>query len=80
MLAGLRVFLEMAVCLAVLSAATSHAAPVSAKYDTLKAGAAVGAKIPHGLKSVDHQNQHQDFKSLAHSRGLVILFSRSLDW
>jgi hypothetical protein len=40
----------------------------------------VGAKISHDLKTVDHQNQHQDFKSLAHSRGLVILFSRSLDW
>ena len=52
----------------------------TAKYDTLKAGPAVGAKIPHDLKTVDHQNQYQDFKSLAHSRGLVILFSRSLDW
>ena len=80
MFAGLRVLLGMAVCLAVLSAATAHAAPASAKYDTLKAGPAVGTKIPHDLKTVDHQNQHQDFKSLAHSRGLVILFSRSLDW
>jgi len=52
----------------------------ASQYDTLKAGSAVGAKIPHDLKTVDHQNQHQDFKSLAHARGLVILFSRSLDW
>ena len=51
-----------------------------AQYDTLKAGPAVGAKIPHDLKTVDHRDQHQDFKTLAHSRGLVILFSRSLDW
>lgn len=57
-----------------------QAATDTSKYDTLKAGPAVGAKIPHDLKTVDHQNQHQDFKSLAHSRGLVILFSRSLDW
>lgn len=69
----------------ILLAAAFVSAPVqaatdTAKYDTLKAGPAVGAKIPHDLKSVDHQNQHQDFKSLAHSRGLVILFSRSLDW
>lgn len=57
-----------------------QAATDTAKYDTLKAGPAVGVKIPHNLKTVDHQDQHQDFKSLAHSRGLVILFSRSLDW
>ena len=80
MFAGLRVFLGMAVCVASLSAATGQAAADASKYDTLKAGPAVGAKIPHDLKTVDHLNQHQDFKSLAHSRGLVILFARSLDW
>lgn len=63
-----------------LSAAPVQAATDTSKYDTLKAGPAVGAKIPHDLKTVDHQNQHQDFKSLAHKKGLVILFSRSLDW
>ena len=52
----------------------------ASQYDTLKAGPPVGAKIPHDLKTVNHQNQHQDFKSLAHKKGLVILFSRSLDW
>jgi hypothetical protein len=80
MFAGARVFLGIAVCLTVLSAAMAQAAYASSKYDTLKAGPPVGAKIPHDLKTVDHQNQYQDFKSLAHSRGLVILFSRSLDW
>ena len=66
-----------------LYAAILFAFPAQAaqsQYDTLKAGPAVGTKIPHDLKTVDHQNQHQDFKSLAHARGLVILFSRSLDW
>ena len=63
-----------------LQVAADTSSTDTAKYDTLKAGPAVGAKIPHDLKTVDHQNQHQDFKSLAHSRGLVILFSRSLDW
>ena len=43
-------------------------------------GPKVGAVIPHMLKTVDHQNQNQDFKSLARKRGLVILFSRSLNW
>tara|TARA_R110000868_G_scaffold150271_3_gene373348 strand:- start:1481 stop:1711 length:231 start_codon:yes stop_codon:yes gene_type:complete len=61
----------------VLLAAPVHAA---SQYDTLKAGPAVGAKIPHDLKTVDHLNQHRDFRTLAHKRGLVILFSRSLDW
>lgn len=58
------------------------ASPVQAAspYDTLKAGPPVGTKIPHDLKTVDHRNQHRDFKTLAHARGLVILFSRSLDW
>ncbi len=50
------------------------------KYDQLDKGPKVGTTIPHMLKSVDHQNQHQDFKSLARRRGLIILFSRSLDW
>jgi len=80
MFAGLRVFLGMAVCLAAFSAVPAGAAPASSKYDTLKAGPAIGAKIPHDLKTVDHRNQHQDFKSLARKKGLVILFSRSLDW
>ena len=65
---------------AVLFAAPLQANAASARYDTLKVGPAVGTKIPHDLKTVDHRNQHQDFKSLAHKRGLVILFSRSLDW
>lgn len=43
-------------------------------------GPKVGTIIPHMLKTVDHRNQNQDFKSLARKRGLVILFSRSLSW
>ena len=50
------------------------------KYDQLDRGPKVGTTIPHMLNSVDHRNQHQDFKSLARRRGLIILFSRSLDW
>lgn len=66
---------------AAFAATLSVSAPAAAsQYDTLKAGPPVGAKIPHDLKTVDHQNQHQDFKSLAYKKGLVILFSRSLDW
>ncbi|MGB0630189.1 MAG: hypothetical protein ACPGRZ_05800 [Alphaproteobacteria bacterium] len=64
-------------CVAALPAL---AASPSAKYDTLKAGPPIGAKIPHDLKTVDQNNQHQDFKALAHKRGLVVLFTRSVDW
>lgn len=77
MLNRLRNLLVLMLCVA---AAPAIAASPSAKYDTLKAGPAVGAKIPHDLKSVDQNNQHQDFKALALARGLVILFSRSVDW
>ena len=62
------------------AAVPAMAASPSAQYDTLKAGPPVGAKIPHDLKTVDQNNQHQDFKALAHSRGLVVLFTRSVDW
>ncbi|MBT4703485.1 MAG: hypothetical protein HOB79_20620, partial [Rhodospirillaceae bacterium] len=48
--------------------------------DELKRGPKVGAKIPHTLKVRDQANQYRDFKSLARRRGLIILFSRSLDW
>ena len=58
----------------------TRSAATSAKHDTLKAGPAVSAKIPHNLKTVDQNNQHQDFTALAHSRGLVVLFTRSVDW
>lgn len=69
-----------AIALALYASALFAVPATAGQYDTLKAGPAVGAKIPHDLKTVDHRNQHRDFKSLAHARGLVILFSRSLDW
>ena len=80
MLLNLRFFLAVAFCSAALLTAPLHGAAAASAYDTLQVGPPVGAKIPHNLKTVDHNNQHQDFKSLAHSRGPVILFSRSLDW
>ena len=80
MLSGLRYLCGLVFCAALLSGVPVQAQVESAKYDALKAGPAVGTQIPHDLKTVDHRNQHQDFKSLAHKKGLVILFSRSLDW
>ena len=50
------------------------------QFDKLDKGPKLGAAIPHSLGATDQQNQHQDFKSLARRRGLIIFFSRSLDW
>ena len=48
--------------------------------DELRQGPKVGMAIPHSLKAPDQNKQERDFKSLARKRGLIILFSRSLDW
>jgi len=48
--------------------------------DTLKRGPELGSRIPHDLKVRDQNNQYMEFKSLARKRGLIVLFSRSLDW
>ena len=58
------------------------AAPAGAAglYDTLPKGPRVGETIAHSLAASDQNGQHRDFKSLARRRGLILLFSRSLDW
>ena len=66
---------------AILLALTLPAAGQAADaVDELSLGPGVGSKIPHNLMVPDHKKQERDFKAIAHSRGLVILFSRSLDW
>ncbi len=55
-------------------------APAANPLDTLDKGPGVGRTIPHSLAVRDHDNRRQDFKSLARRRGLILLFSRSLDW
>ncbi len=50
------------------------------RHDTLDKGPRVGETIPHSLAASDQNDQHRDFKSLARRRGLILLFSRSLDW
>ena len=56
-------------------------ADAAAQYnDKLDLGPKIGEAIPHTLGATDQHGQHQDFKSLARRRGLIILFSRSLDW
>ena len=62
--------------------AIALAAPQAAAADqfTLDKGPRVGRTIPHSLAVRDQNDQHRDFKSLARRRGLIVLFSRSLDW
>ena len=43
-------------------------------------GPTVGSQVPQSIKVPDQNNQYQTFKSLARKRGLIVLFSRSLDW
>jgi len=65
----------LVVCLLPLGAA---AAGVS--FDNLRQGPKVGAKVPHGLAAPDQNGVKQDFRSLRRKRGLILLFTRSLDW
>ncbi|MGB0576831.1 MAG: hypothetical protein ACPGPC_11870 [Alphaproteobacteria bacterium] len=48
--------------------------------DELTIGPKVGTALPHALKAQDQNSQYRDFKSLARKRGLIVMFSRSLDW
>ncbi len=61
-------------------ALTAVPAGAAERYDTLDKGPRVGETIPHSLAVRDQHNQHRDFKSLARRRGLILMFSRSLDW
>ena len=65
---------SLALVLAIPTSWTAMAA------DSLNKGPKVGERIPHLLKAADQNKKFQDFKSLTRKRGLVILFSRSLDW
>ncbi len=48
--------------------------------DALERGPKVGATIPHRLNATDQNGRARDFKSLTGRRGLILIFSRSLDW
>lgn len=69
--------LAVAVPLAGAGAGTAAAA---GRLDALDMGPKVGAAIPHSLNVRDQNGQVRNFKSLARRRGLILLFSRSLDW
>ncbi len=55
-------------------------AAAAGRLDPLDIGPKVGATIPHSLNVRDQDDKYRNFKSLARRRGLILLFSRSLDW
>ena len=67
-----------AVALALMLASPLPAA--AGELDRLDRGPKVGERIPHALRALDQEGRYRDFKALARRRGLIILFSRSLDW
>lgn len=67
----------VAAAAALLAGAAAAANPHDPRGDI---GPAVGAPIPHDLTAKDQDGQERSFKALAHRRGLVILFTKSLDW
>ena len=54
-------------------------APAGAQ-DRLDRGPRVGAAIPHSLAARDQYGKMRDFTALAGKRGLILLFTRTLDW
>ena len=81
---GLRIVLTGLFLALAVPAAVPHALaagqPAAGRHDVLEAGPKVGAKMPHDLATVDQDGQHRDFKTLARARGLIVLFTRSVDW
>jgi peroxiredoxin len=72
--------------LAILVAATMLAGPLSAapdptsNYDKLDRGPKTGQRLPVKLIAPDQNGKTRTLASLAGRRGLILLFSRSLDW
>jgi hypothetical protein len=48
--------------------------------DEIKAGPKIGTNIAALISAQDQHGVSQEFKTLAKKRGLVLLFSRSLNW
>ena len=69
----------LAVTLSVYLGSVNVAAAATGS-DKLERGPKVGETIPHQLKATDHRGQSADFSSVAGKKGLILLFTRSLDW
>lgn len=63
---------------AILLAASSSASAAAA--DKLDRGPKAGEAIPHRLVAKDQNSKPRRFRTVAGKRGLILLFTRSLDW
>jgi hypothetical protein len=61
---------------AVMAVVTGQALAV----DEIDAGPKIGTNIAALISAPDQNGVSQEFKTLAKKRGLVLLFSRSLNW
>jgi len=48
--------------------------------DVLRAGVPVGTPLPHNLDVPDQDDQIRSFQGLSRTKGLILIFSRSLSW
>lgn len=71
---------SLRVALLALLPAVAPPGVLAGPLDSLDIGPEVGAPIPGGLSALDQHGQEVTFKALARERGLVIMFTRSLDW
>ncbi len=73
---------RLAGALLAIVAAAAFAGTVWAagEHDRLARGPQVGEPIPHTLGTADHEGTPRDFASVIGERGVVLIFSRSLDW
>lgn len=71
--------LSMAMLAMAMLAIAILSAPVSAS-DALPQGLKVGDTIPRPFAATDRNGAARDFRSLADKKGLILLFTRSLDW
>lgn len=55
-------------------------AAASQDFDRLDRGPKVGEPIPHPLTALDQHGTKQSFLSIKGKAGLILLFSRSMDW
>jgi len=67
-------------CLLIAMAGAVAAAPAPSTYDKLDRGPKVGQALPVALAAPDQTGESRDLASLAGRRGLILVFSRSLDW
>ena len=72
--------LAVAVPVTLALAGAGAGAAAAGRLDSLDIGPKVGAAIAPSLGARDQNGTYRDIRSLARKRGLILLFSRSLDW